>query len=182
VAQRVPRLVRRPAAGRCRLVLHRPVPRLDRFTLACLPEDPVIDWTGEIDAWLDPLAAYLKAQGAFAIRLGPPVHTHLECRAGQGGYRRPGHQAAHRHARRVDRPGRRPRDRPPYDAVFGLAVVAEFAHLAEDRDAAPALDRRQRVQGGADRVGVGVAGVVDQCSTEDMWPPGRATVEAAPST
>ncbi|MGP3969711.1 lipid II:glycine glycyltransferase FemX [Streptomyces sp. 6N223] len=57
------------------LVLHRPVPRLDRFTLAYLPEGPVIDWTGEIDAWLDPLAAYLKAHGAFAIRLGPPVPT-----------------------------------------------------------------------------------------------------------
>ncbi|MEV5019775.1 lipid II:glycine glycyltransferase FemX [Streptomyces sp. NPDC053780] len=64
-----PRLV---GAG---LVLHRPVPRLDRFTLAYLPEGPVIDWTGEIDAWLDPLAAYLKEHGAFAIRLGPPVVT-----------------------------------------------------------------------------------------------------------
>ncbi|MFE7120102.1 lipid II:glycine glycyltransferase FemX [Streptomyces sp. NPDC057654] len=57
------------------LVLHRPVPRLDRFTLAYLPEGPVIDWTGEIGVWLDPLAAYLKAHGAFAIRLGPPVRT-----------------------------------------------------------------------------------------------------------
>ncbi|ALO98617.1 tRNA-dependent lipid II--amino acid ligase [Streptomyces hygroscopicus subsp. limoneus] len=57
------------------LVLHRPVPRLDRFTLAYLPEGPVIDWTGEIGAWLDPLAAYLKEHGAFAIRLGPPVVT-----------------------------------------------------------------------------------------------------------
>ncbi|MFE6199323.1 lipid II:glycine glycyltransferase FemX [Streptomyces sp. NPDC057838] len=58
------------------LVLHRPVPRLDRFTLAYLPEGPVIDWTGEIGAWLDPLADRLKAQGAFAVRLGPPVRTH----------------------------------------------------------------------------------------------------------
>lgn len=57
------------------LVLHRPVPRLDRFTLAYLPEGPVIDWSGEIGAWIDPLAAYLKEQGAFAIRLGPPVIT-----------------------------------------------------------------------------------------------------------
>ncbi|QNP76155.1 peptidoglycan bridge formation glycyltransferase FemA/FemB family protein [Streptomyces roseirectus] len=57
------------------LVLHRPVPRLDRFTLAYLPEGPVIDWTGETDAWLDPLAARLKEHGAFAIRLGPPVCT-----------------------------------------------------------------------------------------------------------
>ncbi|MFF0222090.1 lipid II:glycine glycyltransferase FemX [Streptomyces sp. NPDC004629] len=57
------------------LVLHRPVPRFERFTLAYLPEGPVIDWSGEIDAWLDPLAAHLKAHGAFAIRLGPPVRT-----------------------------------------------------------------------------------------------------------
>lgn len=57
------------------LVLHRPVPRLDRFTLAYLPEGPVIDWSGEIGAWLDPLAAYLEEHGAFAIRLGPPVVT-----------------------------------------------------------------------------------------------------------
>lgn len=64
-----PRLV---GAG---LVLHRPVPRLERYTLTYLPEGPVIDWTGDIDAWLDPLAAYLKARGAFAIRLGPPVRT-----------------------------------------------------------------------------------------------------------
>ncbi|WP_416974158.1 lipid II:glycine glycyltransferase FemX [Streptomyces sp. 4F14] len=64
-----PRLV---GAG---LVLHRPVPRLDRYTLAYLPEGPVIDWTGDITAWLDPLAAHLKAHGAFAVRLGPPVRT-----------------------------------------------------------------------------------------------------------
>jgi vancomycin resistance protein VanK len=64
-----PRLV---GAG---LVLHRPVPRLERLTLAYLPEGPVIDWTGEIDAWLDPLAAFLRTHGAFAIRLGPPVRT-----------------------------------------------------------------------------------------------------------
>ncbi|MDT7839753.1 lipid II:glycine glycyltransferase FemX [Streptomyces justiciae] len=57
------------------LVLHRPVPRLDRFTLAYLPEGPVIDWSGDIGAWLDPLAAYVKERGAFAIRLGPPVVT-----------------------------------------------------------------------------------------------------------
>lgn len=58
------------------LVLHRPVPRFERFTLAYLPEGPVIDWTGAIEAWLDPLAVHLKARGAFAIRLGPPVRTH----------------------------------------------------------------------------------------------------------
>jgi vancomycin resistance protein VanK len=57
------------------LVLQRPVPRLERYTLAYLPEGPVIDWTGDLGAWLDPLAAWLKAHGAFAIRLGPPVRT-----------------------------------------------------------------------------------------------------------
>jgi lipid II:glycine glycyltransferase (peptidoglycan interpeptide bridge formation enzyme) len=57
------------------LVLHRPVPRIERFTLAYLPWGPAIDWTGEIDAWLDPLTAHLKAAGAFAIRLAPPVRT-----------------------------------------------------------------------------------------------------------
>lgn len=58
------------------LVLHRPVPGLSRFTLAYLPWGPDIDWSGDIGAWLDPLAAYLKARGAFAIRLCPPVRTH----------------------------------------------------------------------------------------------------------
>ncbi|WP_328999531.1 peptidoglycan bridge formation glycyltransferase FemA/FemB family protein [Kribbella sp. NBC_00709] len=57
------------------LVLHRPVPRLERYTLAYLPQGPTIEWTGELDAWIDPLADYLKAHGAFAIRLGPPVRT-----------------------------------------------------------------------------------------------------------
>jgi vancomycin resistance protein VanK len=57
------------------LVLHRPVPRLKRYTLAYLPEGPAIDWSGDLADWLDPLAAYLKAHGAFAVRLGPPVRT-----------------------------------------------------------------------------------------------------------
>ena len=50
------------------LVLHRPVPRLDRYTLAYLPEGPVIDWEGDLGAWLDPLTSYLKNAGAFGIR------------------------------------------------------------------------------------------------------------------
>jgi vancomycin resistance protein VanK len=58
------------------LVLHRPVPRLERHTLAYLPEGPSIDWTDDLGRWLNPLAAYLKAHGAFAIRLVPPVRTH----------------------------------------------------------------------------------------------------------
>ena len=57
------------------LVLYRQLPRLRRF-LAYLPEGPVIDWeTDDLGAWLVPMAAHLRAQGAFAIRLGPPVVT-----------------------------------------------------------------------------------------------------------
>ena len=61
------------------LVLHRPVPRLKRFTLAYLPEGPLIDWPDAVDTglgrWLDPMAAYLKQAGAFGIRMGVPVVT-----------------------------------------------------------------------------------------------------------
>jgi lipid II:glycine glycyltransferase (peptidoglycan interpeptide bridge formation enzyme) len=58
------------------LVLHRPVPRIERHTLAYLAEGPTIDWDGDITTWLAPLASHLNAQRAFAIRLGPPVRTH----------------------------------------------------------------------------------------------------------
>ncbi len=61
------------------LVLHRRLPRqLARVprSLAYLPEGPVIDWAAEdLDAWLAPMAAHLKSQGAFAVRMGPPVVT-----------------------------------------------------------------------------------------------------------
>jgi len=58
------------------LVLHRPVPRLKKYTLAYLPEGPVIDWTDpDLDRWLAPMAAYLKKRGAFGIRMGAPVVT-----------------------------------------------------------------------------------------------------------
>jgi lipid II:glycine glycyltransferase (peptidoglycan interpeptide bridge formation enzyme) len=57
------------------LVLYRQLPRLKRF-LAYLPEGPVLDWsTDRLGDWLAPLAAYLKDQGAFGIRMGPPVVT-----------------------------------------------------------------------------------------------------------
>ena len=57
------------------LVLYRQLPRVKRF-LAYLPEGPVIDWSGDdLEAWLTPLVAHLKAQGAFAVRMGPPVIT-----------------------------------------------------------------------------------------------------------
>ncbi|MDP3966918.1 MAG: peptidoglycan bridge formation glycyltransferase FemA/FemB family protein [Nocardioides sp.] len=57
------------------LVLYRQLPRLQRF-LAYLPEGPVIDWESEeLGDWLAPMAAHLADQGAFGIRMGPPVVT-----------------------------------------------------------------------------------------------------------
>ncbi|MEZ5093584.1 lipid II:glycine glycyltransferase FemX [Nocardioides sp.] len=57
------------------LVLYRQVPRLKRY-LAYLPEGPSIDWDGDdLAAWLAPLAEHVKQQGAFGIRMGPPVIT-----------------------------------------------------------------------------------------------------------
>ncbi|MEQ6900862.1 peptidoglycan bridge formation glycyltransferase FemA/FemB family protein [Nocardioides sp. YIM 152588] len=55
------------------LVLHRSLPRLNR-TLAYLPEGPAIDWYDDnLGDWLAPMVAHLKSQGAFAVRIGPPV-------------------------------------------------------------------------------------------------------------
>jgi lipid II:glycine glycyltransferase (peptidoglycan interpeptide bridge formation enzyme) len=57
------------------LVLYRQLPRVKRY-LAYLPEGPVIDWSGDdLEAWLTPMVAHLRAQGAFAVRMGPPVVT-----------------------------------------------------------------------------------------------------------
>ena len=57
------------------LVLYRQLPRVKRY-LAYLPEGPVIDWSGDdLEAWLTPMVAHLKGQGAFAVRMGPPVVT-----------------------------------------------------------------------------------------------------------
>jgi lipid II:glycine glycyltransferase (peptidoglycan interpeptide bridge formation enzyme) len=57
------------------LVLYRQLPKVRRY-LAYLPEGPVIDWTGDdLARWLTPMAAHLKRQGAFGIRIGPPVIT-----------------------------------------------------------------------------------------------------------
>ena len=57
------------------LVLYRQLPRLKRY-LAYLPEGPVIDWTDDdLSAWLEPMAAHVKSQGAFGVRMGPPVIT-----------------------------------------------------------------------------------------------------------
>jgi vancomycin resistance protein VanK len=57
------------------LVLYRQLPRVRRY-LAYLPEGPVIDWESEhLGAWLQPMAAHLRRQGAFGIRIGPAVVT-----------------------------------------------------------------------------------------------------------
>ncbi|WP_317846292.1 lipid II:glycine glycyltransferase FemX [Nocardioides rotundus] len=56
------------------LVLHRQLPKVKRY-LSYLPEGPVIDWEGDLAAWLPPMAAHLKSRGAFAVRMGPPVVT-----------------------------------------------------------------------------------------------------------
>ena len=57
------------------LVLYRQVPKVKRY-LAYLPEGPVIDWRSDrLAEWLDPLTAHLKQQGAFGVRMGPPVVT-----------------------------------------------------------------------------------------------------------
>jgi len=60
-------------------VLYRPVPKIPQRSLAYIPEGPNIDWRRErlpqadLPDWLQPLAAHCKAQGAFAIKMGPPV-------------------------------------------------------------------------------------------------------------
>ncbi|MFE6756944.1 lipid II:glycine glycyltransferase FemX [Streptomyces sp. NPDC057684] len=55
------------------LVLLRPLPKLKKY-FAYLPEGPVIDWTSEdLDRWLQPMLAHLKAQGVFSVKMGPPV-------------------------------------------------------------------------------------------------------------
>jgi lipid II:glycine glycyltransferase (peptidoglycan interpeptide bridge formation enzyme) len=55
------------------LVLLRPLPKLKRY-LAYLPEGPVIDWDApDLERWLEPMLAHLKGQGAFSVKMGPPV-------------------------------------------------------------------------------------------------------------
>nr|WP_179519298.1 peptidoglycan bridge formation glycyltransferase FemA/FemB family protein [Nocardioides perillae] len=55
------------------LVLYRQLPRLTRY-LAYLPEGPLVDWeSADLAAWLDPMVAHLRGQGAFGVRIGPPV-------------------------------------------------------------------------------------------------------------
>ncbi len=55
------------------LVLLRQVPKVQKF-LAYLPEGPVLDWAADdLDAWLAPMVAHLRAKGAFGVKMGPPV-------------------------------------------------------------------------------------------------------------
>ncbi len=57
------------------LVLYRQIPKARRY-LAYLPEGPTIDWSDDdLEAWLTPLTEHLARQGAFGVRLGPPVIT-----------------------------------------------------------------------------------------------------------
>jgi len=57
------------------LVLYRQLPKVKRY-LAYLPEGPVIDWGAEyLSDWLSPMTEHLAKQGAFGIRMGPPVAT-----------------------------------------------------------------------------------------------------------
>jgi len=58
------------------LVLHRSLPKIGR-TLAYLPEGPCLDWdSSRLAELLKVLRDHLKANGAFALRLGPPVPMH----------------------------------------------------------------------------------------------------------
>lgn len=55
------------------LVLYRQLPKIKRY-LAYLPEGPVINWYApNLDEWLQPMLAHLKQQGAFSVKMGPPV-------------------------------------------------------------------------------------------------------------
>jgi lipid II:glycine glycyltransferase (peptidoglycan interpeptide bridge formation enzyme) len=61
------------------LVLYRKLPKLPRY-LAYLPEGPVLDWAqpevgDDLSDWLTPMTEHLRAQGAFGVRMGPPVVT-----------------------------------------------------------------------------------------------------------
>jgi lipid II:glycine glycyltransferase (peptidoglycan interpeptide bridge formation enzyme) len=57
------------------LVLYRQLPKVRRY-LAYLPEGPAIDWEADrLREWLDPMVGHLKRQGAFGVRMGPPVVT-----------------------------------------------------------------------------------------------------------
>jgi len=58
------------------LILHRPVPKVRRRSLAYIPEGPVVDWGSSRwrpQDWLDPLLEHCKAVGAFQVKMGPAL-------------------------------------------------------------------------------------------------------------
>jgi len=60
------------------LILHRPVPKVRRRSLAYIPEGPVIDWEStrwRTQDWMRPLIEHCRSVGAFQIKMGPPVAT-----------------------------------------------------------------------------------------------------------
>jgi lipid II:glycine glycyltransferase (peptidoglycan interpeptide bridge formation enzyme) len=55
------------------LALYRQLPKVKRY-LAYLPEGPVLDWSSDaLPDLLEAMAKHLRRQGAFGIRIGPPV-------------------------------------------------------------------------------------------------------------
>ena len=103
-------------------MLYRQLPKLKRY-LAYLPEGPVIDWAADdLAAWLAPMTAHLKEQGAFGVRMGPPVVTRRWTAApGQGGIADAAYAASATSPPHRARAGRRPRRRPARRA--GLAAA-----------------------------------------------------------
>lgn len=66
-----------PALTAVATVLYRQIPHT-RWSLAYLPEGPLIDWLGErhqrpLDDWLDPLVRHLRDRHVFSARIGPKV-------------------------------------------------------------------------------------------------------------
>lgn len=60
------------------IVLHRPVSKVRRRSLAYIPEGPVVDWTSarwQPRHYLEPLLEHCRAVGAFQVKIGPPMAT-----------------------------------------------------------------------------------------------------------
>ena len=55
------------------LVLYKSVPLLKKYSLAYIPEGPVIDWQGDLGSFLLPLKSYLKQRNVFLLKIGPRV-------------------------------------------------------------------------------------------------------------
>jgi lipid II:glycine glycyltransferase (peptidoglycan interpeptide bridge formation enzyme) len=99
------------------LVLYRQLPKVRRY-LAYLPEGPVIEWAGDdLEEWLAPMVAHLKREGAFAVRMGPPVVTRRW-------------SAAQVKAGIADESVRRLGDVPPHErSQEGACVIAQLHEL-----------------------------------------------------